>query len=411
MKILYLHQYFNTPSMAGGTRSYEMGRRLVAWGHEVHMITTDRDGRFVTGQKWYETEEAGIHVHWTPVPYSNKMSYRQRIWAFFAFSWRSALRAVSIGGDIVFATSTPLTIAIPGVYASKRLKIPMVFEVRDLWPEVPIALGALKNPLSKAAARWLERFAYKNSSHIVALAPGMKEHIVKTGYPEEKITVIPNGADIELFDVPQEDGNALRVQYEWLGSRPLIVYAGTIGMVNGVNYLVDLAVAMQVLSPDVRFVIIGTGKEEQKIKSYAEEQGVLGHNLFMLGAIPKNQIPAWLSAATACAVLFDGPEIVWRDSVQNKFFDCLAAKKPFISNTRGWSQIVAEREGAGLILDMNNPAQAGEILVEFLHDKQRLENVSHAAQKLAEKQFNRTLLVSNLESVLTLTRDQSGQSS
>lgn len=144
MKILYLHQYFTTPSMAGGTRSYEMARRLVAWGHEVHMITTDREGIFDPKQKWYETDEAGIHVHWTPIPYSNKMSYGQRIKAFFAFSWRAARKAAKIGGDVVFATSTPLTIAIPGVYASKRLKIPMVFEVRDLWPELPIAIGSSK---------------------------------------------------------------------------------------------------------------------------------------------------------------------------------------------------------------------------------------------------------------------------
>lgn len=107
MKILYLHQYFTTPSMAGGTRSYEMARRLVSWGHEVHMITTDREGRFDPKQKWHETEEAGIHVHWTPIPYSNRMSYGQRLKAFFAFSWRAARKATEVGGDIVFATSTP----------------------------------------------------------------------------------------------------------------------------------------------------------------------------------------------------------------------------------------------------------------------------------------------------------------
>lgn len=400
MKILYLHQYFNTPSMSGGTRSYEMARRLVAWGHEVHMITTDREGRFDPKQKWHQTDEAGIHVHWTPIPYNNKMSYSQRIKAFFAFSWRAARKAAEIGGNIVFATSTPLTIAIPGVYASKRLKIPMVFEVRDLWPEVPIALGALKNPLTKSAARWLERFAYRNSSHIVALAPGMKDHIINRGYPDEKVTVIPNGADVDLFSVPKETGKDLRKQYEWLQERPLVVFTGTLGMVNGVGLLVDLAEATSILSPDVRFAVIGSGREEDAIKEYAKSKKVLGHNFFMLGRIPKDKIPEWLSAATACAVFYNGPEIVWRDSVPNKFFDCLAAKKPFISNIRGWSQVIGEEKGAGIIIDMSCPKKAGKFLAEFLHDKQRLHEASHNAETLAEKQFNRTLLADKLNSII-----------
>ncbi|MGI6783488.1 MAG: glycosyltransferase family 4 protein [Aminivibrio sp.] len=399
MKILYLHQYFNTPAMSGGTRSFEMARRLVEWGHEVHMITSERAGLLSPGQKWHKTEEAGIHVYWTSIPYSNKLSYSQRIKAFFSFSWRAARKAVEIGGDIVFATSTPLTIALPGVYASKRLKIPMVFEVRDLWPEVPIALGALKNPLTKYSARWLEQFAYKNSSRIIALAPGMKEHIVGKGYPAEKITVIPNGCDMELFDVRKTAREAVRNKYDWLRDRPLVVYAGTLGMVNGVGFLVELAEATNCISPDIRFVVIGSGREEDIIRKYAEDKKVLDKNFFMLGRIPKAELPNWLSAATVCAILYNGPEIVWRDSVPNKFFDCIAAKKPFISNIRGWSQATGEKAGAGLILDMNNIQEAAKQLYDSLGDTKWLENASQAAKGLA-KEFDREKLAKNLEAVL-----------
>ncbi|HYW79914.1 MAG TPA: glycosyltransferase, partial [Thermoguttaceae bacterium] len=121
MKIIYLHQYFNTPTMTGGTRSYEMARRLVERGHEVHMVTSSRDDE-TPGQSsqggpthgWTETVEAGIQVHWCSVPYSNHMSYRRRIGAFAKFSQRAARKAASIRGDVVLATSTPLTIALPG---------------------------------------------------------------------------------------------------------------------------------------------------------------------------------------------------------------------------------------------------------------------------------------------------------
>src|SRR5690554_854503 len=132
MKVIYLHQYFNTPEMSGGTRSYEMARRMVAAGHEVHMVTSYRE-QDANRKGWFLTEEAGINVHWYPVPYSNHMGFVQRIKAFIAFALAARKKSVELDGDIIFATSTPLTIALPAVPASRKKKIPMVFEVRDLW--------------------------------------------------------------------------------------------------------------------------------------------------------------------------------------------------------------------------------------------------------------------------------------
>ena len=109
MKIIYLHQYFNTLEMSGGTRSYEMARRLAAAGHEVHMVTSWRsdDGR---SPEWFVTDESGIKTHWLPVPYSNHMSYRERISAFFRFAFLAMSKAKELGGDVIFATSTPLSL-------------------------------------------------------------------------------------------------------------------------------------------------------------------------------------------------------------------------------------------------------------------------------------------------------------
>src|SRR5690606_2268049 len=110
-------QYFNTPRMAGSTRSYEMARRLTEWGHDVHMVTSWREPARTTD--WFTTTEAGIQVHWLPVPYSNHMSYAERIRAFSRFAFHAARRALSLPADVVFASSTPLTIALPGVYAAR----------------------------------------------------------------------------------------------------------------------------------------------------------------------------------------------------------------------------------------------------------------------------------------------------
>ena len=148
--------------MSGGTRSYEMARRMVTWGHEVHMITSFREeGSGKSG--WFTTEEAGIKVHWYPVPYSNHMGFSQRMKAFVAFALAARRKAIALDGDIIFATSTPLTIALPAVPASRKKKIPMVFEVRGLWPEMPIAVGALKKAMSELVVAVLDRLLPTNS--------------------------------------------------------------------------------------------------------------------------------------------------------------------------------------------------------------------------------------------------------
>lgn len=406
MKIVYLHQYFVTPDMPGGTRSYEMGRRLVEAGHEVHMITSDQSGRIGASEGWRFTEEAGIHVHWTTVPYGNEMPYGERIKAFFLFAWRSAREAARVGGDLVFATSTPLTIALPAVYAAKRCGIPMVFEVRDLWPAVPIALGALKNPLSRRLARRLERFAYGNASHVVALAPGMRDAIVETGYPSERVSVIPNGADLDLFDVPPEEGNRLRRLHPWLQGRPLVLFAGTLGMANGVDYLVRLASTVRTLDPEIRFLVIGGGKEVERVRGMAREQGVLESNFFMMNAIPKREIPAWLSASDLVTALFTGPKIVWKDAVQNKFFDAMAAGRPIVNNFEGWQSRIAEEHGAGLILPAEDIPEAARLLTGAIRNQEWMEKARTAARQLGRERFSRERLAWELEQVLTSVRNQ-----
>jgi glycosyltransferase involved in cell wall biosynthesis len=220
VRIVYLHQYFVTPEMSGGTRSYELARRLVAAGHQVDMVTADANARGANG--WRITEEAGIRVHWAGVPYDNRMGRLGRLLAFVRFAWRATWRASRLPGDVVFATSTPLTIAIPGMLAAAVRRRPFVFEVRDQWPDVPIAIGALRNPIAIGLARALERLTYRRARQIVALAPGMREDIIAKGVSGEKVTVIPNGCDLGLFGVDESVALRVRTAHNWLGERPLV---------------------------------------------------------------------------------------------------------------------------------------------------------------------------------------------
>lgn len=398
MHILYLHQYFVPPDGNGGTRSYEMGIRLVKAGHEVTLITSS--AYFPNSYSFQTTvtkmEIDGIKLKILKVPYSNNMHFIRRIMSFISFAIRSISETTkSRNVDIIFATSTPLTIAIPAVLGKKKHKCPMVFEVRDLWPELPIAIGALKNPFMKWAARWLEKFAYNNSDAIVALSPGMKEGVAKAGYPEEKISIIPNSCDIDLFDVPESRGEAFLEKYTELKGETLITYAGTLGIINGVDYLVDIAAAMFEINKNVKFAIFGKGREKQEVIGKAEKMGVLNRNLFIYPPLPKKEMPDLLSATTVSTSLFvDLPEM-WNNSA-NKFFDALAAGKPIMINYQGWQADILDETGAGFVISPGKPEEAAITLNKFIQDKERVANARKASRKLATEKFSRDILAESL---------------
>jgi glycosyltransferase involved in cell wall biosynthesis len=399
VRIVYLHQYFTTLEMCGGTRSYEMARRLAARGHDVHMVTSRRDAAGGSSREWDETEVDGISVHWLGVVYHNRMNYSQRLRAFARFAWSSAERAASIRGDVIFVSSTPLTIALPGVYASQKTRTPMVLEVRDLWPSVPIAVGALNGRTSRVAARWLERFAYRHASRIVALSPGMKEGIEHGGYPAERVTVIPNGSDLELFEVGPAPGRALRERFGWLADRPLLIYTGALGLINGLSYLVQVAAKVREIDPEIRFLVIGEGREEELVRRTAQDLGVLERNFFMLPSVPKSEIPAWLSAADMCSsFVIDLPEL-WANCA-NKVFDTFAAGRPLAINHEGWLADLIRETGAGIVLPARECEHAAEMLARVLRDRKWLADAGAASRTLAYERFSRDLLAAQLEQVL-----------
>lgn len=401
MHILYLHQYFVPPDGAGGTRSYEMARRLVKAGHRVTMVTSgngfppsygdmSEDRRFVL---------EGVEMRVLNVPYSNRFSYARRMLAFFKFSLKTTFRVLGEKNvDLVFATSTPLTIAIPGIIGKLRHRCPMVFEVRDLWPELPIAVGALRNPLLIWLARMLEKLAYRCSSRVVALSPGMAKGVEKCGYPSDRIAVIPNSCDVELFRGPKADEGDFLKQNPHLANGPLITYAGTLGIINGVTYVAEIAAAMAKIDPGVNFLVLGRGKEEETVCQRAGELQVLDKNFWMMPPLTKKVMPQVLKATSvALSVFIDLPEM-WNNSA-NKFFDALAAGCPIAINYRGWQADFIDRSGAGLVIPPRDPREAARLLYAFIKDEKRLRLAQQAAAEAADGEFNRDRLAKQLERV------------
>lgn len=366
----------------------------------MDLITTNSEPAPDTPRRWQVTHEDGIRVHWRPIEYANAMPNWPRIRAFFRFAAHAARRAVGLKADVVFASSTPLTVALPGVFAAWRQRVPMVFEVRDSWPELPIVLGALRSPPMIAAALALERFAYRNATRIVALSPGMKERVVSRGTPPEHVTVIPNGCDLDMFPAPQSAGEEFRKSLPWLGHRPLVLYGGALGLVNGLDYYVHLANAVWKLDPEIRFLLLGQGKERDRLRGIAAELGILEKNLFFIDPLIKNQMPAAFAASTiACSLVVNVPNLI--NNSANKFFDTLAAGRPIAINHAGWLAKIIEDHDCGLVFPPVDTEVAARQLVRAIRDEAWLRRAGQNARAVAEKLFDRDRLAGQLCDVLT----------
>ncbi|MGY1834622.1 glycosyltransferase family 4 protein [Blastococcus sp. SYSU DS0510] len=396
MNVVYIHQYFRTPRMAGGTRSYEFARRLVTQGHRVSIVTAESESPDTRG--WRTSTEDGIDVHWVTVRYDNAMPPWRRLLAFGHFLLAASRRAAALPQDVVLATSTPLTVAIPGAWSAFRNRVPLVLEVRDLWPTVPIAMGALRAWPMRKLAIMLEKWAYARSSKVIALSPDMAAGI-RAVDGRVPINVIPNAADRDLFGQPSAADEALLLEYPWAAKRPIVLYAGTFGRVNGVSYLVDMASRLAVVMPEVAVVLVGGGADFEATRLRAAELRVLDRNCFVLGRVPKETVAAWFRAsAIATSTVIDVPELTANSA--NKFFDALAAGIPVAINHGGWLAEELESSGAGIVLPGGDPSAAADMVAQLLSDPERLMRAGRSAQRLAEDKFDRDRLAKHFEAVL-----------
>lgn len=406
MKIIYLHQYFYTPNMIGvaGVRSYEFGRRLVEAGHQVEMVTSATNPPADAPAGWYETHEEGMRVHWLPNPYSNKMGFGKRIRAFVRFAWKSAWKAVSLDGDVIYATSGPLTIALPALLASAVKRKPLVFEVRDLWPEGAIQLGVLRNPVAKFTSRVLEKTVYRFSKHIVALSPGMKAGVLARGVPAEKINVIPNASDLDFFD-PNATGDRMREKFR-LEDRFALAYFGTMGLANGLGYVLDAARVLKNRGvKDVIFILHGDGMERESLERRAKADAL--ENVIFTGPVEEKSEVAELMAAVDVSMTIYANVPVLATCSPNKLFDTFAAAKPALTNMPGALQRLLEENKCGVFVDPNCPEDCANKVIEMKNlSSGELDEMGRNGRVLAERVFSRNKLAAKLRRILESVSEQ-----
>ena len=329
--------------------------------------------------------------------YSPKMGMARRAMSFSQYTRKAnKLRDLPATPDVVFATSTPLTVGIPGVRHSRRLGVPFVFEVRDLWPQAPIELGVLKDPVTKAAAKRMERWIYKNADHIIALSPGMAAGVIETGYPADQVTTIPNASDTDLFTPESRDRSLLE---QWgLRDKFVAVHAGAMGRANGLDYVIAGARELaQMGRDDVHILIIGDGGTRPAL-----EQQVLDWkltNITFSGRLPRKDLGAVVSSCDTAITSFLNLPILATNS-PNKLFDGLAAGIPNIVNAAGWTRDLVLDNDCGAYVEYDHPSQLAEALTTLADDQQLRERQGANARTLALEKFDRDKLFAQFERVL-----------
>lgn len=393
MHILYYHQHFSTRAGISGTRSYELSRRLVAQGHRVTLVcgsyaqgSTGLSGPFRNGQRRGLVD--GIRVIELELPYSNKFGFLRRSFAFLCFALRSTRIALVSRYDIVFATTTPLTAGIPGIAARWLRGKPFVFEVRDLWPELPKAMGVITNPVLLGALSFLEFASYRSAHRCIGLSPGIVDGIHRRGVARRRIALVPNGCDIDLFGDTDIEPNSP----PGIDDKDLVaIFTGTHGMANGLDRVLDAAAELKRRGrTDIKFLFVGDGKCKDVLVRRAREEDLL--NCIFHAPVPKAQLARLMRRADIGLMILANIPAFYYGTSPNKFFDYIAAGMPVLNNYPGWVADMIRQNGCGIAIPPDNPVAFADALEDLASRRSDLPAMGQRGRELALRKFDRNLL-------------------
>ncbi|BCV66097.1 MULTISPECIES: glycosyltransferase family 4 protein [Shewanella] len=390
--ILYFHQHFSTPKGTAGIRSYEMARRLIHHGHNVTMVcgtysggNTGLESEFVAGKR--EGIVDGIRIIEFDLAYSNSDGFLKRSITFVKFAFKSIGLAFTEKYDVLFSTTTPLTAGIPGIFARWLRGKPFVFEVRDLWPELPKEMGVIKNPIILWLMSLLEWSSYRSAHRCIGLSPGIVEGIKKRGVSEDKITMVPNGCDLSIFTQPSEPWRPDGVAEEDL----MAIFTGTHGMANGLDAVLSAAIELQSRGrDDIKLVLVGQGKLKSQLEAKAQELQL--KNVIFHPPVNKKKLAGLMASADVGMQILANVPAFYYGTSPNKFFDYISASLPVINNYPGWLASMIEDLHCGFAVAPEDPEAFANALEQAADNREALIRMGVAARRLAESQFDRQML-------------------
>lgn len=402
-----LNHYAISPDMSGGTRHFDLARELVKKGHEVTIFASGFDHhtrqylKIKPGEKMRVEEYDGVRFVWVnTIPYT-KNDWR-RVLNMLSYGWRVLRCSRGLPKpDAVIGSSMHPFAALAGWWLARRYKAKFIFEVRDLWPQTAVDMGAMKkNSLpAKLLYAW-EKFMYDKAKKIIVLLPYAKDYVASRGINPEKVFWLPNGVNLERFDhpAPLEEGSEVAEVFEQYRDKFKVVYTGAHGVPNGLDVIVEAARLIQEKSENIHFILIGEGTEKSRLKEKAQSLGLT--NITFCEPIPKQAIPSALLAAD-CLVYSIPAFNIYRYGVSlNKSFDYLASAKPVVMAGNPQNNIV-EEANAGIAVEPENPEALAEAIIKIyeLPEEKRIE-LGENGRQYVEQFYNIKNLAKNLESLL-----------
>ncbi len=386
---LFLPVFLDTRQGSWYGRPYEFSRRLIERGHEVTMVcgsntrsATGLEQPFVKGRRDGDCD--GIRVVEFDLNYSNYDGVATRTLKFAKYALRGIGFALREDYDLIFCTSTPLTAGLPGIAASTFRRKPFVFEVRDLWPELPRAMG-MTNPVLLGAMSALEWASYRSARACIGLAPGIVEGIRSRGVAAENSVMIPNGCDLDLFR--PEDGEPPSIDGIPDDSF-LAVFAGAHGQANGLDAVLDAAAVLKARGRhDITLLLIGDGKMKPGLEARARDEGL--DNVAFRGIVPKAELSRIMSRAGAGLMVLANIEAFYHGTSPNKFFDYISNGLAVVNNYPGWLASLIGEWDCGVAVPPEDPVAFADALTRLADDSETAAAMGRRARRLAEARFDR----------------------
>jgi glycosyltransferase involved in cell wall biosynthesis len=399
VKILVLHQYFLGENDPGGSRFNQFVKYWEEQGHEitvvagtVHYSTGKKEkrykGKFIVEEKYSES----ITVIRTHVSEAYNSSFLGRLWAYFSFSF-SSLIAILFKvkkHDAIIVTSPPLFVGITGVIAKLLKRTPMIFEVRDLWPESAIDTGVLKSMPVIKTAYFVEKISYRYANKVNVLTPAFRESLInKKGVPSDKITMIPNGADLDIFK-PGKKLNWVREKYQ-LGEKFVITYMGAHGVANNLDFILDTAKEC-LANKDIVFLLIGDGMTKERLKKRAADEEI--ENILFIDSQPKSTIPDFCNASDVCTAVLQKND-TFKTVYPNKVFDYMSCAKPILLGIDGAARELIEKSNCGIYVDPQDPQQFKSSIFLLYNNRQKVDELGKNGYEFVKENFSRKSLALN----------------
>ena len=399
MHILLIHQAFVALDEPGGTRHHELARHLVARGHRVTIIASPVSyltgkGR-TAGGRWVERQMDGsqltiLRAYTYPALHR---SFLHRLVSFFSFMISSFIVSLGVRKvDLVWGTSPPIFQGLTAWLIAKLKRVPLLFEVRDLWPAFAVAVGVLRQPLLIRLSEGLERFLYRNAKVVMVNSPGFIEHVQQRG--ARRVELVPNGAETSMF-TPSADGAEFRQQHN-LTDKYVVLYAGAHGLSNDLGVVLQAAARLSD-QPEIAIILLGDGKEKPHLQAQASELGLT--NVLFLPPLSKTEMPVALAAADACLAILK-PIEMYKTTYPNKVFDYMAAGRPVVLAIDGVIRQVIEDAGGGIPVPPGDPQALAEAIRHLAENPAAGIQMGRQARLYVETHFDRTNLANQLADLM-----------